>query len=205
MRWLDRQEIPTIVLKHVYDTPETEPTSGPLSTNQLSHMDNIRSPEGDPFAAAHPRIAQSITEAHERARAFASLRKPCTCSLSASGRCPPSHAWAPPPDIPVVDPVLPPNAPPFAAHSIGSVRTDRRTFNSKAPKDGQGASGGSPSVPQWASFTGSTLEGEGQLLSAHPSISASLPFGSKMAILDTLNFDLGAINSNTEHGWMAFF
>jgi hypothetical protein len=105
-------------------------------------------------------------EVHQRAKALYPQRKPCKCSVTVSPPCPPSHFWAPPPNIPRTSPVLP---------DLYSAAFHKGVLPLNGPP---------PPSPQPQSPLSPT---------------------SRLAVVDTLNFELGALNSNSDQGWMSFF
>ncbi len=147
-RWSRGQDVPTIVLRHADDYLDAQM---PLLTDTT-----------DTFASCHHSLPQCIAEAHERAKLLFPTRKPCTCSSRAlaADPCPPSHSWAPPPQINTNKPVLPELY--LSNYSRALV-----------------VCGGSPVPP--------------------------LSPTSKFAVVDTLNFELGALNPGSDQSWMAWF
>lgn len=204
-RWLNGHEIPTLILRH---------------TNDNNQQGYSQQPPADPFAPAHPSLDQCIAEVHERAKILFPLRKPCMCSAAVWKHCPPSHSWAPPPSVSGDQPVLPPEAPVLntngtfnngthgGSHSNGgyyrhdqqqSYGAHSQAHNySTAPK-------GMPSAWGEGLYSRNVLPSDSPALPLPPPISTTLSPSSKMAVVDTLNFDLGAINSSSEQNWMAFF
>jgi len=170
-RWAEGQEVQT-VLRHVVSDEEAGVCSGtgfvgpsqlgtqPQHQDQLSH---------DPFAYTHRSLAQCIVEVHQRAEALYPRRKPCSCSLNTvNPPCPPSHFWAPPPNMPQTSPVLP------ELYSAVVLQRNGLPHNGLAPLPG-------------------------------PQPQSPLSPASKLAVVDTLNFELGALNSSTDQSWMSFF
>ena len=199
-RWSTGQPIPTMILRHT------------LEDRQRSY-DQPR----DPFAPAHSSLAQCIAEVHERAKIHFPLRKPCQCSASVAN-CPPSHSWAPPPVLPNHHPVLPPEAPVLHSsngtyrHSHSNGEYDHRHGGGYSPgrrdPDSPSNHHNSSSMPStWGQglYGRNVLPNDSPALPLPPPISSTLSPASKMAVVDTLNFDLGAINSSSEQNWMAFF
>lgn len=92
-RWSNGHEIPTVVLRHTDDYPDTQGVA--------------LQPTTDSFQNAHRSLSQCISEVHDRAKLILPLRKPCQCSARAASACPPSHSWAPPPKLSPTVPVLP--------------------------------------------------------------------------------------------------
>lgn len=150
-RWSHGQEVPTIVLRHTDDYPE------------------IRSPSpdanADPFSHCHRSLLQCIVEVHERGKFLFPLRKPCQCTWRSSpASCPPSHSWAPPPQL------------------------------------GSKVSTPTPVLPElYLSNLSRAVVACGG--SAVPPLSPA----SKFAVVDTLNFELGALSPGTDQSWMAWF
>ncbi|KAG6916037.1 hypothetical protein DXG01_008760 [Tephrocybe rancida] len=159
-RWSEGQEVQT-ELQHVVPTDpailELDPASGVAPMMASTYVSPSPPPSADPFARTHRSLAQCIVEVHERARQMFPQRKPCSCTARAAS-CPPSHFWAPPPNIPQTSPVLP----------------DLQNYNFK------------------------------ELAVAPPTDTRPEP-GSKMAaVVETLNFELGALGAH-EQSWMSFF
>ncbi|KAG7088270.1 hypothetical protein E1B28_012284 [Marasmius oreades] len=109
-RWFSGQEVPTMVLRHTDDHSEAEfvgmgtPPYIPLTPGSPSSADMYTV---DPFQHAHRNLKQCIAEVHERAKVMFPMRKPCQCSVPPPSACPPSHSWAPPPQLDQSSPVLP--------------------------------------------------------------------------------------------------
>jgi hypothetical protein len=168
-RWADGQEVQT-VLQHVVDEPDADAspiiTSGRSGAASFTQLENQHQGTQDPFAYTHHSLAQCIAEVHQRAKTLYPKRKPCKCSVTVDPPCPPSHFWAPPPNIPHTSPVLP----------------DLYTV----------------------AFQGGVLPSSGPTpTSTQPHTPLSLT--SKLAVVDTINFELGALSSNTDQSWMSFF
>jgi hypothetical protein len=166
-RWENGQEIQTVLQHVVSDNAEVCASAVSSSARGFiapSHLETQHKQEiSDPFAYTHQGLAQCIVEVHQRAKALYPQRKPCRCSERVSPPCPPSHFWAPPPNIPKTSPVLP---------DLYSVVFQR---------------GGIP------------------LTTPSPQPQSPLSLASRLAVVDTLNFELGALNSNTDQSWMSFF
>jgi hypothetical protein len=91
-RWSNGQEVPTIILRHNDDYGD----------------EGTPVPTLNPFEDCHRSLTQCIVECHDRAKYLFPQRKPCQCNVkSTSTICPPSHSWAPPPNLEVSTPVLP--------------------------------------------------------------------------------------------------
>jgi hypothetical protein len=171
-RWADGQEVQT-VLQHVVDEPDASACpvtasgrSGAASFVAPAQLENQHQGTHDPFAYTHHSLAQCIAEVHQRAKALHPQRKPCNCSVKVDPPCPPSHFWAPPPNIPHTSPVLP---------DLYSVVFQRGVL----PPNGPTPSSSQPHSP--------------------------LSPTSKLAVVDTINFELGALNSSTDQSWLSFF
>ncbi|KNZ82068.1 hypothetical protein J132_08251 [Termitomyces sp. J132] len=161
-RWAEGQEVQT-VLQHVVPS---DPAAHEMDHGHLSPVINNTyvspspPPPADPFSRTHRSLAQCIVEVHQRARQMFPQRKPCSCSSRTAVQCPPSHFWAPPPNVPQASPVL-------------------------------------PDLHHYHQF-------ENQVLPPPPMDSRPEP-GSKMAgVVETLNFELGALSAG-EQSWMSFF
>jgi hypothetical protein len=185
-RWLTGHDIPTMILRHTIDGGKTP-----------------NGPPPDPFAPAHSSLAQCIVEAHERARILSPLRKPCACSASVAKHCPPSHSWAPPPEISTQHPVLPGEAP--VLYTKGAYNSFSRATGYENGHHARSHPSNMP--PAWGEglYSRTLLPRDGPALPIPPPISSTISPASKMAVFDTLNFDLGAINSSSEQNWIAFF
>lgn len=212
-RWSNGQELPT-VLRHITDDVEDD------DTNLSSYSPQIGSPEVyiqgqdsapvDTFARAHQSLGQCIAEVHQRARALFPHRKPCQCTGASTKVCPPSHDWSPPPAVASHSaPVLPEVPPPltFMSPSADSYRSTQPTMqHSYHP----GSSVRHPTTMYGMTnmygeglYTNTVLPVNGHSLNL-PS-PHTLPSTSKMAVVDTINFELGALNANGGQNWMAFF
>ncbi|TFK69543.1 hypothetical protein BDN72DRAFT_840268 [Pluteus cervinus] len=124
-RWYNGQEVPTIVLRHTDEFPDTtisdpsgfnspldiSTSSSPSSTSSpalsSSSITNLTVTGPDSFSYSHRSLSQCIVEVHQRARALFPMRKPCQCTNSVAVSCPPSHSWSPPPAVGTIGPVLP--------------------------------------------------------------------------------------------------
>ena len=158
-RWADGQEVQT-VLQHVVNDDLHEPDAVALAAGFAPQ------PQTDSFAFTHRSLLQCIVEVHQRAKALYPQRKACKCSITVTAPCPPSHFWAPPPNIPQTAPVLP---------DLYSGMMQR----------------------------GGVLQSYGNAVGVPPE--APLSPASKLAVVDTLNFELGALNSSSDQNWMSFF
>jgi hypothetical protein len=173
----------------------------------------------DSFGRTHRSLAQCVVEAHQRAKALFPLRKPCQCSNKVAP-CPPSHSWMPPPKVnSQLSPVLPPELPAsnaFAraspapsAYSTSTHANGNGGMNGSPPRGYSPATMGSPSSP----YSQANNHGEGiysnVVLPSNgppiPPLSMTLSPTSKMAVVDTINFELGALNSSSDQSWMSFF
>ncbi|KAG6810784.1 hypothetical protein H0H92_010351 [Tricholoma furcatifolium] len=108
-RWSEGQEVSTVLQHLVPNDPavlEIDPASGLSPMMASTYVSPSPPPSADPFARTHRSLAQCIVEVHERARQMFPQRKPCSCTQRAAA-CPPSHFWAPPPNVPQASPVLP--------------------------------------------------------------------------------------------------
>ena len=168
-RWENGQEIQTVLQHVVSDEPDAGASPVSLSARGFVSPTQPESQHqqetSDPFAYTHHSLAQCIVEVHQRANALHPQRKPCKCALSVSPPCPPSHFWAPPPNVPQTAPVLP---------DLYSVVAQRDVL----------------------SLDGATLPSQPQ---------TPLSPASRLAVVDTINFELGALNSSTDQTWMSFF
>lgn len=168
-RWSDGQEVQT-VLQHVVS--DEEMGLSPVSSTRGKFLVGSSQPDTqhdlvqDPFMYTHHSLAQCIVEVHQRAKTLYPQRKPCSCSTSVSPPCPPSHFWAPPPNITQMTPVLPDLY--SAVYQGGALRRNGSTSPISQPR--------TPLSP-----------------------------ASRLAVVDTINFELGALNSNTDQSWMSFF
>lgn len=198
---------------NMYGQPQQAIYSGQQQQQQQSQPQQAQT---DSFGRTHRSLAQCVVEAHQRAKALFPLRKPCQCSNKVAP-CPPSHSWMPPPKVnSQLSPVLPPELPGanvFARSSPapsgystgnGNVGLNDSTSRSYSP-----ATMGSPSSP----YTQTNGHGEGiysnVVLPSNgppiPVLSMTLSPTSKMAVVDTINFELGALNSSADQNWMSFF
>ena len=195
-------------------TSDNECDSGTSTGGSLQHYGTTVSqygaqqqqpqPESDPFARFHPRLVQCVVEIHQRAKSLI---------ISRNSVQPPT--WGPTPVIHSPwSPVLPPEVPQFARIS---------SYGLGNPEHGQGYSGMSSSSQSYSSsdIEIQTSYGSDQdqgmfypniMHAAEPAIPQWSPstlmavsLTSKMAIVDTINFELGALNSNNDQSWMAFF
>lgn len=223
-RWSNGQELPTIVLRHITDendsseSPKLQGSTIELTNpNQYSrHYTPVASqtPTSDSFVKSHQSLTQCIVEVHERAKALFPLRKPCQCSAKISQSCPPSHSWSPVPNMATsqTSPVLPPDAIPFPTNaprmspvpnsfSAIAASMDMSTPRYPSPRQATGRPSGYFGTP---SNSGEGFYSNTILPSGGPAI-PPLPLTSKMAVVDTLNFELGALQANSDQNWMAFF
>ncbi|RDB15331.1 putative transcriptional regulatory protein C1F7.11c [Hypsizygus marmoreus] len=187
-RWSDGQEIQT-VLQHVVNDDPNELDSMAMTIDpyqqqypiypgqqqQQTYVSPSPPPASDPFARTHRSLSQCIVEVHQRAKAQFPNRKPCSCSKTTKTNCPPSHFWSPPPNIPQqTSPVLPDlYSSSFVKGVLPAVKENGKE------KEGSGSGGGS---------------GREKVV---------LEPTSKMAVVDTLNFELGSLP--TSQTWMSFF
>jgi len=177
--------------------------------------------QSDSFSRAHRSLAQCIAEVHERARALFPLRKPCQCSAAVAKSCPPSHSWSPPPNIPSQTAPVLPEVPPTLSFRMSPAPG---VYNTTSNGISNGRSSGSVMSPghgysQLHSqatgrygiqhqgtfgegiYSSTVLPGDGPPIPPPLTISPT----SKMAVVDTINFELGALNSSSDQNWMAFF
>jgi len=191
-RWSNGQETPTIILRHITDD---------VDLGEVGQLNTSTSNSEDPFASAHPSLAQCIAEVHQRAKALFPMRKPCQCSPTLEKSCPPSHSWSAPPDVSQLPPVLPPELPlsglKKATTAIGGVGHGN-VCQSTIPDD-LSASGSHPVFGEGLYNSGAVLPGDG------PPLSMTLPLSSKLAVVDTINFELGALSASSDQPWMSFF
>ncbi|GLB45485.1 putative fungal specific transcription factor [Lyophyllum shimeji] len=179
-RWSDGQEVQT-VLKHVVSNdPASLELDASMAMQQHQPSGNVYvspspPPTADSFSRAHRSLAQCIVEVHERAKALYPHRKPCSCSVKAPTNCPPSHFWAPPP-API--PQASPVLPELdtSGHSYGTPYKESGAYLPTAPAQ--------PLPPQKVTLS---------------------PTSKMAAVVETLNFELGALSSNNEPSWMSFF
>ena len=226
-RWSDGQELPTIVLKHVTDveySPDSDYANGdsvsmynqPVQFAPPQQQYAPQKTQSDSFGRSHRSLTQCIIEAHQRAKSIFPLRKPCQCSAKVAHHCPPSHSWSPlPKGGAQTSPVLPPELP--AVHlsrvSPGPGPGGYPVNGSPVPYGAEGARGYSPvSNGHQSQAYGNHLQFEGIYTNTvlpvdGPPVPASMALlspTSKLAVVDTINFELGALNSSSEP-WMAFF
>jgi len=222
-RWSNGQDLPTIVLRHTTDESSDHwPMNGAYANGnnqevkhngqQNQYYDGQQpqtqaQTQSDSFMRSHRSLAQCIGEVHQRAQALFPLRKPCQCSSKVAQSCPPSHSWSPPPNIPSQSsPVLPPSTMPFSRMppspsafsggiGIGDTNGTPRTYSPVT------------NGHQWQGIynMGEGIYSNTVLPLDGPPIPPPLSPSSKMAVVDTINFELGALNSNTDQNWMAFF
>ncbi|KAF9523895.1 fungal-specific transcription factor domain-containing protein [Crepidotus variabilis] len=216
-RWSNGQELPT-VLRHITDdtqvsdssnlatySPQMNPADAYMQSQQLSPPPQ----QSDTFAQAHQSLAQCIAEVHQRAKALFPLRKPCQCSSSVKKSCPPSHDWSPPPAIsnqsaPVLPEVPPPLhfMPPAEAGYVGLPTHAAANHDySRQPIRSSQTHYGTMSLYGEGLYTNTVLPVNGHAIPSPNTLSPT----SKMAVVDTINFELGALNSNNDQNWMAFF
>ena len=192
-RWSNGQETPTIILRHITDEAQDFPEDGQPSRATSESSD-------DPFASAHPSLAQCIAEVHQRAKALFPLRKPCQCSPTLEKACPPSHSWSAPPDVSQLPPVLPPEVPLSGLKKTSSATGGFGHGNVYQPGMLDDSSATSrPVFGEGLYNNGTVLPGDG------PPLSMTLPLSSKLAVVDTINFELGALSASSDQPWMAFF
>lgn len=183
-RWSEGQEV-QVVLQHVVgeDAHEADiapPISASLAINQRQYSSPSPPLTPDSFARSHRSLSQCIAEVHQRAKALYPHRKPCSCSVNVKTSCPPSHFWSPPPSVPQqMSPVLPD----LYSTANGWGVLPRNGPALRMPVQG-GNGGGSAGVGGNAGPLSPT---------------------SKMAVVDTINFELGALNSSSDQSWMSFF
>ncbi|KAF9561088.1 hypothetical protein CPC08DRAFT_689382 [Agrocybe pediades] len=219
-RWSNGQELPTIVLRHTTDSENyyDDPNNGLNPQNHFPQQTTQQ--QSDSFVRSHRSLSQCIVEVHQRAKALFPLRKPCQCSAKVSQNCPPSHSWSPVPNIPSqTSPVLPPDLP-FSMNGSGmqnapgTYSPDISANQSLAPHGSRGyspavngshnmAHGNQPSSGEGI-YSSTVLPVDGPAI---PSPPVTLSPTSKMAVVDTLNFELGALQSNNDQNlsFMAFF
>lgn len=211
-RWLAGYELPTVVLGASDD--ECDSTNGGTNTGSL-HVDpfgqHCAQSEPDPFARFHPRLVQCVAEIHQRAKSLSTSRKSCR---------PPT--WGPTPVIhSPSSPVLPPEVPQIARMSYSQNGHHGNGYNgmSTASTSTSTQSYSSSDVDIQTSYGGSAPDQGGMFYSSNsnsvpgstptpqwaPSTLMALSSTSKMAIVDTINFELGALNSTNDQSWMAFF
>ncbi|KDR82362.1 hypothetical protein GALMADRAFT_58437 [Galerina marginata CBS 339.88] len=202
--WSTGQELPTIVLRHITDENafDSEPNGMPGGGSlELTYSDS--------FGRSHRSLSQCIVEVHQRAKALFPLRKPCQCSAKTTQSCPPSHSWAPVPNISSqASPVLPDI--PFGINSIPRISpapSGYSTGRTIAVRPYSPATNGSHHVygmqnPKGEGIYSSiVLPVDGPAIPSPPALSPS----SKLAVVDTINFELGALHSSSDQTLMAFF
>lgn len=215
-RWSAGHELPTpVALGPIISDDECDSTNeaggSGISTGNL-HVDHYgqygarqqQQADSDPFARFHPILVQCVVEIHQRAKSLLTSRK--------SSQLP---SWGPTPVIrSPCSPVLPPEVPEFVRVSYSQ--------NELGNGDGSGYNGMTSSSSSLQSYSSDieiqasygTQGGEPMFYSDTtlppppqwpPSTLMALSHTSKMAIDDTINFELGALNSNSDQNWMAFF
>ncbi|KAF8904123.1 fungal-specific transcription factor domain-containing protein [Gymnopilus junonius] len=203
--WSTGQEVPTIVLRHITEDPSLD-----FDSNSGSQADTKQ--QTDSFGRSHRSLSQCIVEAHQRAKALFPLRKPCQCSSTVAQSCPPSHSWAPVPRLPSqMSPVLPDI--PFVL-SVPSMSPGPGGY-SPAPQHASlnPASRGYSPATNIAQPSAYRAQSEGfyshiVLPADGPSIPSpplTLSPSSKLAVVDSINFEMGALQSNSDQALMAFF
>lgn len=165
----------------------------------------------DPFAHAHPSLAQCVHDVHEQVKVpFPNPpQHHCrchSCSSAANRNDPVWRSWSPPPRVesPVLSEVIreidfsKENSPP---HGYGRLQTT-------------GSSNGT--VPAYFHLTSprSVYGGPeiyGNIYSPFPQDAlrpSTLPFSTSSTVLtgiDPIAFELGALNTNNDQNWMAIF
>jgi len=213
-RWSAGYELPTVVVGASDD--ECDSTNGGGTNTGTLPVDpfgqHCAQPESDPFAQFHPRLVQCVAEIHQRAK-----------STSRKSLRPPS--WGPTPVIhSPCSPVLPPEVPQIARMSYsqngpngnGNRYNGMSTTTTSSSSSSSTQSYSSSDVDIQVSYGGSAPDQGGIFYSSNsnsvppipqwaPSTLMALSSTSKMAIVDTINFELGALNSNNDQSWMAFF
>jgi len=191
----------------------------PYIQNQQSQQGQEPQAQSDSFALAHRSLAQCIAEVHERAKALFPLRKPCQCSAAVAKNCPPSHSWSPPPSIPSHSSPVLPEVPPAlsfnrmspAPGSFNKMTNDIRSTGMMSSSHAyspiqshlsHGLYGMQQGTYGDGIYSNTVLPLDGPAI---PSPPLTLSPSSKMAVVDTLNFELGALNSSSDQNWMAFF
>lgn len=187
-RWSGGYELPSVVLGPSTSDDGCDSTNGGTNPGRsLQHtMDHYgilsvhqygveqQPSEPDPFAQFHPRLVQCVVEIRQRAKSLLLSRNE---SLPTTwGSTPVIHSPC--------SPVLPPEMPEFARISysqngFGNGYADSFYSNTSTVHSGV-------AFPQWVPSTPIDLS----------------PTSEKMAIVDTINFELGALN---DQSWMAFF
>lgn len=183
-RWSEGEEVQTVLQHVVSNDPsaqefDREVIGIPLPASP-THISPSPPPNSDPFQHTHKSLAQCILEVHERARTLFPHRKPCSCSTRGPV-CPPSHFWAPPPIMNVSEPVLP------------DLHTDSYDYG-YANVSGMGGRAGGV-LPRAPTQGPHQYNNQGSGVSLSPTLKMG-------AIMDTLNFELGALK---DQGWMSFF
>lgn len=200
-QWSSGLEMPTVVLRQSISDDECDLTDGDVDHYGTSQYG---AQQDDPFARFHPRLIQCVAEIHQRAKSLLESRKACQ-----------PRSWGP---TPVVhwpcSPVLPPEVPqyPRISSSVSPYPQNGLSYN------GMSSSSQSYSTSSSAINVQSSYEPNQGIYYSNtvlPNASPSTPWApstlnglsptSKMAIVDTINFELGALNSNSDQGWMAFF
>ncbi|KAF9005440.1 hypothetical protein BDQ17DRAFT_1240026 [Cyathus striatus] len=219
-RWSNGQELPTIVLQHITDEfavdSDVSPSGGSANSvpNGPENSQPLSPTQVDSFRFTHRSLSQCIVEAHQRAKSLFPMRKPCNCSVALAKNCPPSHSWAPPPSVPQqTSPVLP-EVPPALSITMSAMSPSANSGSRGSPA-GHGVSpvpssssarvSSSPALSDgYGLYSAQVLPGDGPAIPPPP-VPALLSPTSKMAVVDTLNFELGALNSHSDQSWMAFF
>jgi hypothetical protein len=183
----------------------------------------------DIFVRSHRSLTQCIVEAHQRARAIFPLRKPCQCSAKVSLSCPPSHSWSPLPKMGAsqaqTSPVLPPELPAGVLHSgfprMSPAPVGFLAAGGSPPPSGMngGMRGYSPAsnASHSPGYSGQGQQQQPQVFEGiytqqvlpadgPPVPTFGLSQGSKLGVVDSINFEMGALDSkNDQAAWMAFF
>jgi hypothetical protein len=230
--WSTGQELPTVVLRHITDDNsfDSEPSSGMqggggsielTSVMQYSQQSpyvqhqQLTHPQSDSFGRSHRSLAQCIVEVHQRAKALFPLRKPCQCSAKVSQSCPPSHSWTPVPNITSqTSPVLPdipftidrPRMSP-APGGYSALVPPNMGMNTASRAYSPATNGSQHAVYGMQNSMGEGIYSNTVLPIDGPAIPPPLMLSpsSKMAVVDTINFELGALQSNSDQALMAFF
>lgn len=191
-RWSAGYELPTVVLGPSTSDDGCDSTNGGTNPGGgLQHLDHYgisvsqygveqQQSEPDPFARFHPRLVQYVVEIRQRAKSLL---------LSRNASQPPT--WGPPVIHSPCSPVLPPEVPQFARISYS-----QNGLGNGNDHDGM-SSESSPSF-----YSNTVLHAGAAFPQWAPSTSMALSPTSKMAIVDTINFELEALN---DQSWMAFF
>jgi len=229
-RWSAGLELPNVVLRRYTSDDECDSTNGGgggggMSTGDV-HVDQYGTgqyQEPEPFARFHPRLLQCVIEVHERVRSLVTSRHACQCSPP-SIACP-LHTWGPTPvNHSPSSPVLPPEVPQFACVPPGPSYSQNGLGNGNGYNEMSSSSSSSSSSQSYPTssygmqpdqgifYSNSSLSNSAAAArpaaiqpSWPPSTLMTLSPTSKMAIVDTMNFELGALNSNGDQSWMAFF